>query len=189
MLHVRWLDKDGGVTYTRWGRTTCPNSTGATLVYEGYAAGSKWQESGGGANYICLPKDPEYWSIGTGQSSAHANLYGAEYHSRLYPSFIDSAPPCAVCFAVGKTAALMIPAKLTCPPSWTMEYNGYLVAEHYGHPNNVVFECVDFNREAVPGTSKADPEASFHHVRTTCHGLPCPPYSATKEVACVVCTK
>jgi hypothetical protein len=24
-----------GVTYIRWGKTTCPNITGATLVYEG----------------------------------------------------------------------------------------------------------------------------------------------------------
>ena len=159
------------------------------LVYEGYASGSKWAESGGGANYICLPKDPEYLPQASGQSSHHAWLYGAEYHSRLYPSFADHGATCAVCFATGKTAVLMIPAKLTCPVSWTMEYKGYLVAEHYSHANNVMFECVDIDREAVPGTSAADPEASFHHVRSTCHGLPCPPYNSTREITCVVCTK
>ena len=30
----------GGVTYIRWGRTTCPNTTGTELVYKGRAAGS-----------------------------------------------------------------------------------------------------------------------------------------------------
>ena len=30
----------GGVVYTRWGRTTCPNITGTSLVYSGRAGGS-----------------------------------------------------------------------------------------------------------------------------------------------------
>ena len=32
--------KIGGVTYVRWGRSTCPNITGTELVYRGRAAGS-----------------------------------------------------------------------------------------------------------------------------------------------------
>ncbi|XP_003388338.2 PREDICTED: short-chain collagen C4-like [Amphimedon queenslandica] len=189
-FEINTATADKGATYIRWGRTVCPTDrTGATLVYEGVAAGSKWSESGGGANYLCLPKTPEYWPIGTGTSSYQAFLYGAEYHSRHYPSFIDSTAPCAMCLAVNKSATIMIPAKITCPKSWTREYNGYLVAEHYTHANNVVFECVDFNREKVPGTSNPDPEASFHHVRSTCYGLSCPPFVQAKDMACVVCSK
>ena len=52
--------KSGGVVYTRWGRKSCPNDTGAQLVYEGITAGSPWGRLGGGANYVCLPKDPQY---------------------------------------------------------------------------------------------------------------------------------
>ena len=37
--------KSGGVVYTRWGRKSCP--TGAQLVYEGIAGGSRWDQTGG----------------------------------------------------------------------------------------------------------------------------------------------
>ena len=50
--------KSGGVVYTRWGRKSCP--TGAQLLYEGIAGGGHYTHSGGGANYVCLPKVPQY---------------------------------------------------------------------------------------------------------------------------------
>lgn len=179
------------VTYTHWGQTSCPtDSTGATLVYEGFTAGSKHSESGGGAQYICLPKEPEYWSAGVGTPRTESFLYGAEYQLRLYPSQVEYTAPCAVCLiASNKSSVIMIPAKVTCPRSWTLEYNGYLIAEYYRHPNNVLYECLDINVETVPGTSGLNPEASIHHVTSTCHGIPCPPYRTTKELACVVCSK
>ena len=49
----------GGVTYVRWGRTACPNTEGTELVYNGTAAASASTNRGGGANYQCLPDDPE----------------------------------------------------------------------------------------------------------------------------------
>ena len=45
--------RSGGATYIRWGRTTCPDTEGTELVYKGRAAGSYWDHSGGGANYLC----------------------------------------------------------------------------------------------------------------------------------------
>ena len=177
-------------TYTRWGRTTCPtDETGATLVYEGIATGSHYNQYGGGAQYLCLPKAPEYWSFGTGISSVQAYLYGAEYHSRHYPSFYDHGAPCAVCLAAEKKDILMIPAKTACPASWTMEYSGFLVSEHFSSKSNKLFECVDLNREKVPGTGGHQNSASFHHVRALCEGLTCPPFIAAKDLACVVCSK
>ncbi len=50
----------GGVVYTRWGRTTCPDTQGTELLYEGIAGGSAHNHKGGGANYLCLPEEPEY---------------------------------------------------------------------------------------------------------------------------------
>ena len=44
----------GGVTYVRWGRTTCPDTTGTELVYNGRAGGSHYSHSGGGGNYISV---------------------------------------------------------------------------------------------------------------------------------------
>ena len=54
--------KSGGVTYTRWGKTTCPTSTGAELVYSGQLGGTNWNVRGGSAEKLCLPDDPEYLS-------------------------------------------------------------------------------------------------------------------------------
>ncbi len=50
----------GGGLYTRWGSKTCPNITDTEIVYTGIAATSSFSEPGGGANYLCLPEDPEY---------------------------------------------------------------------------------------------------------------------------------
>ena len=61
VLVGHFLNSGKGVVYTRWGRTSCPNDTGAELVYEGITGGSFW-DHGGGANYVCLPKDPQYMS-------------------------------------------------------------------------------------------------------------------------------
>ena len=49
--------RSGGVTYTRWGKSSCPNITGTELVYSGRTGGSHYQH-GGAANYLCMPTDP-----------------------------------------------------------------------------------------------------------------------------------
>ena len=50
----------GGAVYTRWGRTTCPTDQGTHLLYSGRAGGSPHEHKGGGANYLCLPNDPDH---------------------------------------------------------------------------------------------------------------------------------
>ena len=37
----------GGVVYTRWGRTTCPSTSGAQLLYTGRAGGTDFEQKGG----------------------------------------------------------------------------------------------------------------------------------------------
>ena len=44
----------GGAVYTRWGRTMCPK--GATLVYAGRAAGTKYTVKGGTSDTLCMPE-------------------------------------------------------------------------------------------------------------------------------------
>ena len=53
----------GGVVYTRWGRTVCPQ--GATLVYAGRAAGTKYNVKGGTSDTLCMPETPQYLSTDT----------------------------------------------------------------------------------------------------------------------------
>ena len=121
--------------YTRWGRTTCSNTSGAELLYAGTAAGSFYlDERGGGANYLCLPEQPQYSTYTAGVQGGRAYLYGAEYQTGgggdngPFQSVYQHNVPCTVCYAPTREAVVMIPAQLTCPLSWTREYYGYLMA-------------------------------------------------------------
>ena len=90
----------GGVVYTRWGRTTCPTTSGTQLVYAGRAAGSFYNQRGGGADYLCLPDDPNYLSYTNGGQGNRAYLYGAEYQtyeSAPLSTVLNHNVPCAVC--------------------------------------------------------------------------------------------
>ena len=181
--------------YTRWGRTTCPNTTGTQLLYAGRAAGSYYNQKGGGANYLCLPEQPQYSTYTAGIQSGRAYLYGAEYQAggvHLQDSgplsFGDHNVPCAVCYTLTRETVVMIPAQNTCPSSWTREYYGYLMANHIAFYRST-FECVDQSPQSVPGSIADTDGALFYHVEVKCNGIPCPPYDAQKEVTCVVCTK
>ena len=155
----------GGVVYTRWGRTTCSNTSGTqfqhywsrAILYAGRAAGSDYQEKGGGANYLCLPEQPEYSTYTAGTETHRAFLYGAEYETGGYTngplgSFHEQHNvPCAVCYTSARETVVMIPAQLSCPSSWTREYYGYLMAEHRSH-HRAMFECVDQSPQSIPGS-------------------------------------
>ena len=73
----------GSVVYTRWGRTSCPPT--ASLVYSGRAAGSWFGNTGGGANYLCMPNDPDYSTYNPGVQD-HSPLYGTEYETPPHSS-------------------------------------------------------------------------------------------------------
>ena len=51
---------NGGMVYTCWGRTTCPLTSGTQLVYEGKAAGSRYNHKGGSSDILCMPEDLNY---------------------------------------------------------------------------------------------------------------------------------
>ena len=177
----------GGAMYTRWDRKSCPS--GRQVVYTGIAGGSHYTQSGGGANNLCLPKDPQYSKNGVPSSSSFSYLYGSEYQSTLVGTH-DHNVPCTVCYVATRASTLMIPAHTTCPTSWTKEYQGYLMAERHNHARSAVYECVDQGAESVAGSAADNNGALFYHVVGTCGaGLPCPPYVTTKTITCVVCTK
>ena len=100
--------------YTRWGRKTCP-STGAQLLYEGIAGGSYYLHHGGGANYVCLPKVPQYMTSVV--SSIGDSMHGVEYEhvNGVFPGKHNHNVPCAVCELTTRGKVLMIPAKTSCP--------------------------------------------------------------------------
>jgi len=61
-------------------KTSCPNVTGTELVYAGRAGGSWYSLTGGGANYLCMPNDPDYLRYTPGVQGS-SPVYGAEYQS------------------------------------------------------------------------------------------------------------
>ena len=184
--------RSAGVTYTKWGKTTCPSVPGTELVYKGRAGGSFYNHRGGGANYLCMPEDPEYTLPFTSGVRDYSYVYGAEYEGPI-PSVHDHNVPCAVCYASTRAAVIMIPAKTTCPQSWTREYYGYLMSAYRGRSSNphyrTMFECVDKDPGSIPGSAANTDGALFYHVEAHCNGMPCPPYDSQKELNCVVCTK
>ena len=105
-------------------------------------------------------------------------LYGVEYQdvNIIFPSKHNHNVLCAVCYTSIKVVKQMIPAKTVCPTSWTVEYVGYLMADYHLHKRNAVYECVDQDPESIYGSSTNINGALFYFVKTTCTGLPCPPY-------------
>ena len=121
--------RSGGVTYVRWGRTTCPDTEGTQVVYTGRAAGSHHTHTGGTNDYLCLPEDPEYRQFETG-IQGRSPIYGAEYQAQgnePLGAFHQHNVPCVVC-CTSRVSVLMIPARVSCPTVWTLEYSGYLMA-------------------------------------------------------------
>ncbi len=184
------IGASGGVTYVRWGRKSCPYVSGTVLLYHGITAGSLWSNTGGGANYLCMPHNPQYGAYLAGVQN-FSPLYGTEYQTNgggPIGSF-DHNAPCAVCYASTRASLLMIPARMECPTSWTREYIGYLMSTAANRHYRTMYECVDRSPERIPGSAGDSAAAVFYHVEATCSGLPCGPYDTQKELTCAVCTK
>ena len=181
---------NGGLIYTRWGKTTCPSTSGTQLVYSGRAAGSHYSHKGGGSDILCLPDDPEYSDYAPGVQGS-SSIYGVEFHLHAQQPLYDAHHhnmPCAVCCG-NRSKVLMIPAKMSCPPGWQREYYGYLMGPHTIYNYRAAFICVDNDPERVQGQYHNNPKSNDpHHVEAMCDGLACPPYDQEKEVTCVVCT-
>ena len=180
----------GGVTYTRWGKSSCPTVSGTELVYAGITAGSFHSSTGGGANYLCMPHNPQYGQFAPGVQG-YSPIHGTEYQthgSSPIATTYDHNVPCAVCYVSTRETALMLPARMECPTSWTLEYSGYLMSAHYVH-KRAMYECVDSIPDTIPGSSANNDGALLYHVEATCNGLPCGPYDPEKELTCAVCTK
>ena len=188
-----------GVTYTRWGKSSCANDTGAELVYSGRAGGTNYNTRGGSAERICLPDNPDYVPEAIDISPSSARRYrnviqGVEYEVNYgipgnpLTDVHQHNAPCAVCFVPTRSATIMVPAKSVCPTSWTREYYGFLMSEHDGY-YRTSYTCLDIDPEPVPGTGSNTGPSHLYHSVTDCHGLSCPPYENNRMLSCVVCTK
>ena len=180
-----------GVTYIRWGRTSCPTGNGTEYVYDGITAGSWYNSPGGGSNYICLVKDPNYPSQTT--TGANNYVYGSEYQTSGRPlnSMHDHNPPCVACHATTRSAQLMVPGTDQCPGGWTLEYAGWLMSGYRTQNGRTMYVCLDKDPELLDGEAANTDGALMYHTTVDCNrrDIPCPPYEGGKELACAVCTK
>ncbi|CAC5402712.1 unnamed protein product [Mytilus coruscus] len=186
MYNQNGTAKEVGSTYIRWGHNRCP--TKSTVVYEGYVAGKKYNINGGGSNFLCLTKQPEYTIL---QSTNIAkNLYGVETDINGFsPSINDKDMTCAVCLTQ-RSSVLMIPGTKSCPSGWNMEYWGYLMSHGAGgtwQPTQYI--CTDSRPVAVPGGDRNNDESVVYLVGGVCGSLKCPPYINGKPLTCVVCSR
>ncbi len=159
----------------------------------GFVGGSYYSHTGGGGEYICLPKMPKYDKYQDGFQS-HSYIYGTEYEVSSYNPFKntnlhDHDAPCAVCYVKSRATQLMIPARNDCPSGWTEEYHGYLMAAHYSDKHSTNFICIDGEAEFVHGSHSNQNGARLYTVEGYCGSLPCLPYVAGRELSCAVCTK
>ena len=125
-------------------------------------------------------------------------MYGAEYQledingpfsTQNAQHLHNNDVPCAVCRATNRPSTLMIPAKLSCPGSWTKEYSGFLMANFYIDEGRTRHVCMDNAPEVVEGVAASHIGAFFHGIESTCDSLPCPSYGEGWDMTCVVCSK
>ncbi|XP_078692366.1 short-chain collagen C4-like isoform X2 [Branchiostoma floridae x Branchiostoma belcheri] len=185
------------VVYVRWGREDCGEN--AKTIYSGVVGGGWYHHTGGGSDYQCLPLEDVEWNNPVAGNQHGSYMYGAEYklnsdeyfstdnmESITNPHNYDV--PCSVCLVSGRSAHIMIPARLSCPRGWSKEYSGYLMSEHHTHNNNKNFICVDGAPELRQGSSANSNGALLYLVEAQCGSLPCGPYISGYELTCVVCT-
>jgi len=196
-----------GVIYVRWGRTSC-NSKTSQLIYKGYVGANWYGSTGGGANHLCLPTNPDRGSgVVAGRQESASFVGGVKYgfnggYSNNHPfsyannngaDLTEQFAPCAVCFNKKATTQYMIPAKQSCPSSdMTFEYSGYLAgALHQATHYRTEYICLDGAPEArSPGLDASGPNHDggfFFPVQGITDSLPAP-YVNYEELTCAVCT-
>ena len=89
-----------------------------------------YTDQDGTNDYLRLPDKSEYLQFRAGIQNK-ALIHGAEYFifSGPLPAAVqEHNTPCVVC-CTSRVLVLMIPARVSCPTAWTLEYCGYLMTE------------------------------------------------------------
>jgi hypothetical protein len=82
----------------------------------------------------------------------------------------------------------MVPGTSVCPDSYTLQYNGYLMAGRYAHPAATDYICVDGNPETIDRSYANTNGFLLYFVQAQCGSLSCGPYVQNREITCAVCT-
>ena len=109
-------------------------------------------------------------------------ILGTEYepYGSILPVTYSQNVPCVVCNTGLRGSLLMIPARVSCPASWTLEYNGYLMTAR----NNHFRRSAECDAEAIPGLDASTDGALFYFTEAVCIGISCQHYDPAKELTC-----
>ena len=145
------------------------------------------------SNTVCLHNRPTFEKYSDSVDTSQY-IYGVEYEVNKYNVFKKTGQnnkdaPCAVCEVESRGTHLMVPGRNLCPEGWTLEYQGYLMSEHYGHKGRSSAICVDHDAEGFPRTEKDLNGNLWYTLQAACGSLPCGPYINGRELTCAVCTR
>lgn len=174
---------NSGTTYTRWGKTSCPDN-GSEKIYSGFAVANNGPIFEAGGRLWCLSNDPE-WKMYSNSTST-IGIMGIEYYAdELFSADLKYYDvPCTVCHVSIRSSTIMIPGRRSCYTDWIMEYSGYLMSSFSSD-----FICIDEDPDIVPGTNDTTYRHHLYFTEFYCWRQNCTPYVDDRQLTCVVCTK
>ena len=114
-----------------------------------------------------------------------ATVYGTEYKDG---SLVNEEVGCSVC-QTHQRNVLMITGRDKCYPGFTLEYAGYLAAEHHSHHKSTHI-CEDGQPEpSLYSDSYGFDHAVLYAAEARCGSLPCSSYPNGKDLLCAVCSR
>ena len=150
----------------------------------GYVAGARYDNTGSGSDFICLPDEPTL--VGGGEASSNsAKVHGTWYKTGTQT---NKEVPCAVCQSRRKNV-LMIPGRNVCYLGYSVEYTGNLMSSRYTYQKATLI-CVDEDTEPGPILySGSNVVALLYRAEASCGPIPCSTYPEGSDLPCAVCSQ
>jgi len=165
----------GGAIFTQWGKYRCPKTS--KIIYTGWIGGAYYQHRGSGHEFICMADVPTYGSHNNGNQDA-ALMYTCEMENsglqqNDYKNMHDREPACCVCMVDKRDKVIMIPGRFSCYDGWTLEYKGYLMANHYSHNHTSSWICMSDKPEKHPQSNNGNQNGGLMYpveLNSGCYG-------------------
>ena len=174
-------------TYERIGNFECPDIPGTSKLYRGVTVSYSYNYTHNTptsySGFRCMPVDDEDIKYYPGDNESKYTLMEQVYSENTteYITFTTSnnfIAVCAMCMVEGRGSIVVLPGTDKCKdPSWTMEYNGYLMTGN---------TCVGIEMEGVPRIEDSVVAFLRHEVISS---IISEYYQDQKVLSCVVCSK